>query len=480
MENNRQNLLALGIILSGIITAYHYPAIASEPKTDYGTSAIGLPPLPDNRITAYNFYRLEFLPDSYPGRRLNNGNVIPHPIYGTYVIRDYVGLFNKTKEPKYLDAAKRVAEAAINRMTAVDDFDALAYYYDPNNGLTNLPGRFYSGLTQARYLAAFQLLSEASGEQRYKDVARKIFNSLKVPAPRGGVLVESSYGKTLEEFPHEIPTYVLNGWTTIILELMRYEKATKDLEAAQLINDNLSTLEKLLPRYDYSEGSLSRYQLTGSARLKFVFDRPGVCKVDGFGTYVDGVRYGAKSGSESRWDNHFLPGQTDASGYPMSSEILINGVFSAINDSQRYDFTADCKSAANVQTYIGISEYDITQSSVAPAQWVKIDERSLPKGGSTTTVEPPSEPFKLVAYPTNFNKKIGGKQYNVYHWLHITNLDRIADETESPVLQEWSAKWRDYTRAWPNSKVIAKPNVSFDCYPGPCTSGANAAEDEED
>jgi len=475
---NRLALLKIVLALACLNTELSAKAAAPALKQDFGAGAVGLPPLPQPRTTAYQFYRLEFLPDGYPGRLLKNGKTVPHPIYGTYVIRDYIGLYTKTDDRRYLDAAKRVADATITRMDSIDGFDALAYYYDPNNGLTNLPRRFYSGLTQARYLAAFQMLYEASREEKYRVVARKIFNSLKVPSPQGGVLVESSYGTTLEEFPHEIPTYVLNGWTTIILELVRYEKATQDPEAARLIQDNLSTLEKLLPRYDYPELFLSRYQLTGSARLKFVFHQPNMCKITAFGTYVDGIRYSASSGSTSRWDNHVVPEKTDQDGYPTSSEILVNGVFSAINDRQRYDFSADCKDAAKVQTYIGVSKYDVFHSSVLPEQWVKIDERHLPKGASTSTVEPENEPFKLVAYPTNFYKNIGGKRYNVYHWLHITNLDRLANETGSEILRTWSGRWHDYTREWAKSAIIAQPNVSFECYPGPCTTGVSDKPDE--
>lgn len=466
----RRALIAL--LLSSCLTG---SALADD---RYGLAAVGLPPLPENRERAYDFYRLQFLPDAYPGRRIKAGKVVPHPIYGTYVIRDYVALYNKTKDSKFLDAAKRVADAALNRMHPVDGFDAVAYYYDPNNGLTNLPGRFYSGLTQARYLTAFSMLHQASGISKYQDAARRIFNSLKVPSSRGGVLVESTYGTTLEEFPHEIPTFVLNGWTTIILELMRYEKATKDPDAAALIKANLASLEKLLPKYDHQGLLLSRYQLTGPTRLKFVFDKPGVCRLSSFATYVDKRRFSARSDAASIWDNHILPAKSGPDGFPEGREVSVNAVFSRIDDRPRYEFGSDCKTAARLQTFAGVSDYNIRHSRMSPDRWVLIDERDLPEGQSVSPVEPESAPLDLIAYPTNFNKNIGGTQYNVYHWLHIRNLDQIAAAADSEILRDWSARWRGYTQEWPKSEAIAQPNVSFDCYPGPCTDGGLGQGDE--
>lgn len=108
-----------------------------------------MPPLPASRLAAYESYKLAWLPDGFPGRQTDDG-VRPHPTYGTDVIQDYLGLYMRTRETRYLDAARKVADAAIARM---DDLEgALVFRVHPGSGVTPVPGSYYSGLTQGRYL----------------------------------------------------------------------------------------------------------------------------------------------------------------------------------------------------------------------------------------------------------------------------------------------------------------------------------------
>lgn len=88
---------------------------------------VDLPPLQASRKAVWDYYRIEFLPDRYPGRR-HNGELFAHPIYGPYVISDYMAQYRRTKDPLFLDAACQVADAALARMTAFKG--GLAFVYD--------------------------------------------------------------------------------------------------------------------------------------------------------------------------------------------------------------------------------------------------------------------------------------------------------------------------------------------------------------
>ena len=62
------------------------------------------------------FYGGVFLPDGYPGRRQPDGSVIAHPLYGTYLLADYLRQGAATGDTGFVRSAQRVAWAAVRRM----------------------------------------------------------------------------------------------------------------------------------------------------------------------------------------------------------------------------------------------------------------------------------------------------------------------------------------------------------------------------
>lgn len=123
---------------------------AMNENTEYITNEaeVGFPPLQSSRKAVWAYYRIEFLPDGYPGRRTED-DLFAHPIYGPYVIADYVHQYRVTKDRAYLDAAKKVADAAVAHMTAVGDGLAFIYSQEKTK-VSRKKGSWYSGLTQDR------------------------------------------------------------------------------------------------------------------------------------------------------------------------------------------------------------------------------------------------------------------------------------------------------------------------------------------
>src|SRR5690625_7811097 len=62
---------------------------------------VGLPPLQSSRRAVWEYYRIEFLPNGYPGRRTGD-ELFAHPIYGPYVIADYTAQYRRTQEFRFL------------------------------------------------------------------------------------------------------------------------------------------------------------------------------------------------------------------------------------------------------------------------------------------------------------------------------------------------------------------------------------------
>ena len=84
----------------------------------------GFGDIPATRQQAYAFYRMVPLRDGFPARRLKDRpppNLVPHPIYATYLIRDFLTVERSHNDGLAMEDAIRVADASIARMTEVGE-----------------------------------------------------------------------------------------------------------------------------------------------------------------------------------------------------------------------------------------------------------------------------------------------------------------------------------------------------------------------
>jgi hypothetical protein len=233
------------------------------------TEAAGLPPIPSNRADVSEYYQLDFLPDGYPGRRTDEGTV-PHPIYGSYLIAEYLSAYRRSGSKEMLDAACRMADVALSRMDRVGEMTV--FTYRPEWKLDSTTQPYVSGLTQSHYLHQLAELHDITGIARYSEAAQSIFKSLTTSVESGGVLAKTSRGVVIEESPHSPRDIVLNGWLTAIRNIRRYEARTGSKAAQDLVNANLKTLSRLLPLYDVPALANTRYRIRGFAYVRLRFE----------------------------------------------------------------------------------------------------------------------------------------------------------------------------------------------------------------
>lgn len=419
----------------------------------------GFGDVPATRQQAYAFYNMVPLDDGFPARRLKDHappNLVPHPIYATYLIRDFLTVERSHRDGLSLEDAIRVADAAIARMTEVGD--ALIFYYE-DNGLLNVGGRFYSGLTQARYLTALHGVSAASGLKSYARAANKVLRSLMIPAEEGGVMRHFGDGVVIEEFPHEIPNFVLNGWTTAILQVMEYAKAAQDDEAFEFAERNMVALRQMLPLFDMPELANSRYRLsgfmphrlTGNADFHVVGGRVNV-GTDTYPIHPQG------EGAE-KWTNRV--------GKATLRSVNVETVLSRSSCPEPNVVEIDVYASADMRLvyHRSLSKYDPFKSFPVKTGWEPVETHDLKAGPNTISVVVPWDTADLVGYPTNFSKKIAGpdgvKHRNVYHWLHISNLDALRKLTGASWLSPWIEKWTGYTRQWPSLEIYQHALIDF-------------------
>lgn len=428
-------------------------------------ASVGLPSLAMTRKETWDYYRIEFLEDGYPGRRSDAG-LHPHPIYGTYVIRDYVAQYRKYKDEVFLKAAERVADAAIARMS--EHHGALVFYYHPGTGLSSLPNVFYSGLTQARYLSALGKLEAALPSPRYAEAAEAILFSMEVPAEDGGVARRTPGGGLLiEEYSHQVPDYTLNGWTTATTLLHEYAEATGNDHARVTFEQSVHGIRDVLPLYDVPELANSRYRLTGPATIRLDFSHPGVTvlngrvEIPGQGAYA----FGADGG---KWTNRFLAGVGDAGvveGRHARMEVLLCRVsWPRLN---RIVLEVDSPADGKVTATIGQGPYHPLKVQMPIDRYEPLATVPLQTGRHLLEISVPWTAAERIAYPTNFKKSLGGKQYNSYHFIHIDTLDALERITRDPMLAYYRDRWTQYPGRWPGIPEYLAEGVALERYKAP-------------
>jgi hypothetical protein len=417
-------------------------------ETDQIRATLGLD-LPEHRLRAWHFYGFAGLaPDRYPLYRRKDGTLGAHPIHGSYLLRDYISVATQRKgvDANILEEALRLAKASVARADRVDD--TYCFMYRQSEGVSSYPFDFYSALTQAHYLVAFALLYELTGQEWLLSDARLLFRSLTVPVEAGGVLLRTDRGVFFEEYPTEVPLYVLNGWLTVLTEVLQYADICRDPEARDLARESTRTLVSLLPTFDVPEWYNSRYKLTGPVLQRIRFDPDCLAEIRSVTVETGGLTYSKRPPfSSHRYGtlqvihlptperNKFqFCAAISMAEYPRPSRVTVA-------------FSVD--RPCIVRWSMGIPRSDTRRSTVASAGFRDLEQYSAGPGENEVTLTVPWDlGVAWCAEPTKFSKLYEGKYYNVYHYLHIWSLTQLHAVYSLPKLLYWRDRWLAYVDQW--------------------------------
>ena len=423
---------------------------------------VGLPPLSETRKPTWDYYRIEFLEDGYPGRRTGD-QLHPHPIYGAYVINDYLGQHRLSGDERFLDAARRVADAAIERM--IEFQGSLIFQYQPNTGLSLMPYTFYSGLTQSRYLSSLSSLQTKLGDRRYAEPLSAILRSLRVPAEAGGVARRTPKGNLLiEEYSHSVPDYTLNGWATATLLVHEYAKAAKDDDAMALFEESVQGIAEVLPLYDIGELANSRYRLTGPTKIRLGFSDPDVTVISG-GVNIPGQGFYPLGEDRGKWTNRFLSG-VDETGRIIKDQALMEVLISRVTwpTPNVIRLEIEAGNDGHVRVEIGEGPYDPVRVQSPVNDYKLLEQVSLVSGHNVIEVPVRWADAELVAYPTSFTKLIGGRRYNSYHFIHIDTLNSLVKLTGNEMFRYYRDRWTAFPDRWPLIPAYADADIVLQRY----------------
>jgi hypothetical protein len=410
------------------------------------------------------FYRIEFFPDGYPGR--DDGWA--HPIYGVYVIDDYIAQYKKSPGPALRAAISMVAHAAVHRM---DNYrGALVFWYnaDPERG-GRIYDRHFSALTQSYYARALAEAGTVLADESLVSAANLVYKSLHIATEDGGVLHNTAVGPVLAEVPQIPNSWILNGWLSALVSISEYARITGLPEPTAFVLESSNALLKVLELYDDPEHENSRYGLTGFAYTRLNFTEPGTELVS-ISLKIDDekpIKFAPISGT--RWQNTILPtSKVESSNgnlVVIEKQLNLNGVFSLFGKSDnRIDVVFSSSTRSLKAAAVQIGDYDPLSSSPVNERWVELPV-VYDHTGLNASIDIPRSIVEHMVYPTNFVKKINGKQTNVYHGIHTQQLKRLAKITGIKEFGVWAEKWTGYACNWSNIplyKALYVKNIEAD------------------
>lgn len=387
-----------------------------------------------------DYYNIVFLEDGYPGQRKDDGEVWAHPIYGVYVLNDYLDQYRNEPTEELREGIRTVAEAAVSRM---DKYEGTLVFWYPAGIRSRMFEATYSGLTQSYYASSLHRAGEALDAPELVEAAAEVFDSMTIPPEDGGVMYEDEHGVSFAEVPQEPNSYVLNGWQSALFSMQEYADLSGSKEAARLVQDSAANMERLLPLYDYPEISNSRYGLTGFTYLRLVFDETPDALTN---VRIDQGGQGTQPlevGEGSRWEHYVLADDMNGSR-PAAASVWLNTVLT-LADGNELLFEVDPGNASTVIVEALVGQYDPLTSSPVDGQWETIATRDV---SSHVGVEIPDEVVARVVQATSFTKELEGEQVNVYHSIHINRLRELADLTGLDAFSEWADRWEGYVCDW--------------------------------
>ncbi|MCF7982511.1 MAG: hypothetical protein K9K86_11045 [Pseudomonadales bacterium] len=422
----------------------------------------------------WEFYRIDgFFDDLYPrhNSKVYDGHYVAHPMHGAYLINRLVAYAAKTKNEIYFDLAHRLAKSSSERMESFKG--ALCFFYNPDDGVNKYTYKFYSGLTQCRYIDALIRLNSSRPRQESIELLHKIALSMTISTNDGGVLLTNDYGTFIEEYPSAIPKYVLNGWLTSLNILIKYSQLYEELYIQDICKRSTETLSSVLSKFDLPDRLNSAYSLTSPAYIEIFSENK-----EDFEILSIEIKSGSTSYSSSLNDKttkkdpiFVFPRNNHQSRKSYRGVIRLNIEVCAIDDESEAEifikvsfrnyskiYLKSFDPVYAIKTYYPISQLEsevkvfsfIAESNGIIELKALLDRKIIHRWGKK---------------PVPFGKKIGGVYYNVYHFIHINALGELLHSHNDNVIRYWRDKWLDYTLKWDTCEIFKdEKNISLKPY----------------
>ncbi len=178
--------------------------------------------------------------------------------YNSVTIAQYaLGLYEEylvSGDLKYLEKFRRQALWLLN--TCCENKDVIFWKEGSSVFDYDLHPPWVSGMAQGEILSVLCRFYILEPDQKLHILIEKVVNGYSTPVQKGGFQVRLNEGIFFEEMPSRIPSLILNGFIFSLFGLYEAFIILNNELAYSFFAEGVSTLVKLLPKYDLNFWSL--------------------------------------------------------------------------------------------------------------------------------------------------------------------------------------------------------------------------------
>lgn len=198
-----------------------------------------------------------------------NGEQGHMPVRTSRSIMKLLYCYREFEREPYLVKAIEISDAYLDAATRNDGALYFPYTMKKGGAGVTLTPPWYSALTQGTSLSAYLRLHEATGEKQYRETADAVYESFRslkrsTDGPWTTMVDEEGY-LWFEEYPHDPPTHVLNGFLTGLWGAYEYWLLTKDNDSRALVEAAITTIKRYVEEFR-EPGEVSWYALNRGYR----------------------------------------------------------------------------------------------------------------------------------------------------------------------------------------------------------------------
>lgn len=198
-----------------------------------------------------------------------NGEQGHMPVRTSRTIMKLLYCYRQQERDSYLEKATEISDAYLDTATRNDGALYFPYTMKKGGAGVTLTPPWYSALTQGTSLSAYLRLHEATGEKQYRETADAVYESFRrlkrsTDGPWTAMVDEEGY-LWFEEYPHDPPTHVLNGFLTGLWGVYEYWLLTNDDDSRALLEAAITTIKQYVEQFR-EPGEVSWYALSRGYR----------------------------------------------------------------------------------------------------------------------------------------------------------------------------------------------------------------------
>lgn len=179
-----------------------------------------------------------------------------------------VTCYREHGDERFLETAAAKAKEWVDVATEHDGALYFPYGFDNTGAGVELEAPWYSGITQGPALSAFLRLHRQTGDEAFREAAERTYRSFRnlkrhTDGPWTAMVEDDYYW--IEEYPHDPPTHVLNGFLIGLWGLYEYWLDRRTEESRELVQAAVTTVADHLDEYR-APGEVSWYALNRGYR----------------------------------------------------------------------------------------------------------------------------------------------------------------------------------------------------------------------